>query len=51
MFIGVALILFCVFVLGDENGDGQIDNKTLMIISGILIFIGGMMRIYRNHNE
>lgn len=51
MYIGIAIILLCVFILGDENGDGQIDNKPLMIIGGIFIFIGGLIRYYQNYNE
>ncbi|WP_418513698.1 hypothetical protein [Corallibacter sp.] len=51
IYSGVGVILMCVFILGDENGDGQVDNKPLMIAGGVLCFIGGMIRIYRNYND
>ena len=51
IYIGVALILTCTFILGDEDGDGKIDNKELMIIGGSLIFVGGIITIYKNLTE
>lgn len=48
IYLGVALIMFCVVVLGDNDGDGQIHNKVSMIIGGVFVFLGGVVRIYRN---
>ncbi|MDG5491810.1 hypothetical protein [Psychroserpens sp. SPM9] len=51
MLIGVVIILICIFVLGDNDVDGQIDNKVLMTVGGVLVAIGGLIRFYRNYNE
>jgi len=45
-FSGGVIIFFSVFILGDENGDGQVDNIALMYLGAVPLLIGGLIVIY-----
>ena len=45
-FSGLAIILYCVFILGDKDGDGQVDNMDLMYVGQVPLLIGGLIIIY-----
>ena len=47
MYIGVGIIIFCVFVIGDNDGDGRIEAISLMYIGGACCAVAGVMIIYR----